>query len=118
MTNKDSETLRLLPEATQSSYERVLEWNNQAEQEEARPIAFLRRPGSVPNDEHHPQGLSSLRDDMAVTDSNHPFNVIEFEQWGQHAGTLQMDQGKTNYVDEVSENAVLGLHNAFWTKIE
>ena len=101
MTNVDSEKLRLLPEATQSSYERVLEWNNRVEEEEARPIAFLTRPGSVPNDEHHPQGLSSLRDDMAVTDSNDPFDVIGYEQWGEHTGAVQMDQGKTNYVDEV-----------------
>ena len=106
MTNKDNEKLILPPEATQSSYDRVLEWKTQTEGEGDRDTAFKRRPGSVPNDEHHPEGLGSLRDDMALphrTDANYPFDVSGFEQWVQHGGAQQMAQGKANFVhiDEV-----------------
>jgi hypothetical protein len=106
MTNKDNEKLILPPEATQSSYDRVLEWKTQTEGEGDRDTAFKRRPGSVPNDEHRPEGLGSLRDDMALphrTDAHYPFDVIGFEQWVQHGGAQQMAQGKANFVhiDEV-----------------
>ena len=92
MSSKDNDK-KLLPQVTQSSYERVLEWNNQAEQE-ANHMAFRRRPGSVSSGEHPPQGLSSLRDDMALTDLNDPFDFNGHEQWIQH---------QASFVDEVNE---------------
>jgi hypothetical protein len=103
MSSEDSDKLRLLPEATQSSYERVLEWQTETEREEAHPIPFLRRPVSVPSDEHHPQGLGALRDDMALprTDSNDVFDVTGYGQWAAHTGDVQMGH------DDVSEFVLL-----------
>ena len=87
MTNESSGKFALPPEATQSSYERVLEWNNQTAAEPAHLAAFNRRPGSVPNDQHNPEGMESLRDDMALqrhlTDSNDPYYSIGYEQVSQ-----------------------------------
>ncbi len=106
MTNENDEKLILPPETTLSSYERVLEWNTEEEREEVHPIGFIRRPMSVPSDEHHPQGMGSLRDDMALplkAESTDPFDVIGYEQWGGNE-TREMDQGKVEFVnvDEVS----------------
>lgn len=106
MTYEDHEKLQLPPEATQSSYERVLEWNNQAEREDLPSIelnTFKRRPGSVPNDGHHPIGMGSLRDDMALPtgpSNADPFDVIGYEQWDE-----AMEPGKSNFVtfDEIAD---------------
>lgn len=77
MNNEGIEKLAFPPEATQSSYERVLEWNTQT-------AAFNRKPGSVPNDKHNPEGMESLRDDMALEqhlpDSSDRYDAIGYGQ--------------------------------------
>ena len=104
MTDVGHGKLKLPPEETQSSYERVLEWNNQTERDEiSARDTFKRRPGSLPNNEHHPEHLNPLRDDMALPNMNDSdlFDVIAYG----HGGPEEMEQGKSSFVnvEDVSE---------------
>ncbi|XP_028411547.1 5'-AMP-activated protein kinase subunit gamma-1-like [Dendronephthya gigantea] len=88
MNNVDNGTLKLPPEETQSSYERVLEWNNQAERDEIPSRdAFKRRPEDV----------SPLPDDMALPSMNDSdlFDVITYG----HGRPEEMEQGKSSFVN-------------------
>ena len=110
MANEGSEKLVLLPDATQSSYERVLEWNTQAAADAAHLAAFNIQ-GSVPN-EHNPEDMNSFRDDMALQQhlphSTDAFHVIGYTQWDERNRIGQTKAGFDEVSSVMSVVALLG----------